>query len=246
MPSKRKVPIVERFSASRAAQLMACHGSANLELSIPGWVPPVIDREKGAKGKGSRLHEYLEGTSDLTARDLRCLAEALLYMADLRSRRRFHVLKEETVEATWLQSKPRTTVDVVLYTADELHIVDYKTGMIEVSPINNEQLMYYALCFAHLAPKADGVHLHIVQPWTKESNMTEWFISAADLQDFMLLAQAAEKEILSGSTVLSPSDHCTFCPANPHSRSDKGRPMCPPMMQLLYPQHFDESAILDL
>ena len=52
--------------------------------------------------------------------------------------------------------------------------------------------------------------------------------------------------MLAGDTTLVPNDHCTFCPANPHSRGDKGSPLCPPMMQKLYPFDVDEDAILAL
>lgn len=41
----------------------------------------------------------------------------------------------------------------------------------------------------------------------------------------------------------SPGDHCKFCPANPHGRGAKGKPYCPAMMGLLYPQpavNYDE------
>lgn len=241
----RKQSMTKRFSASSAAQLIACPGSANLDLAIPGWTPPVVDEEKGAKGKGHRLHEYLDGTSALTAKDLRALADALIYMAELRSRRRFKVLTEQTIEATWLQTKPTTTVDVVLSTQDELHIVDYKTGIIPVSPINNEQLMFYALSFSDLAPKAKGAHLHIVQPWVPDG-MNEWYVSATELRDFALLAQAAEQKIINGDLSLHPSDHCKFCPAYPHSRGDKGRPFCPPALRLLYPHPVDIDEILAL
>ena len=237
--------MTKRFSASAAAQLMACPGSANLDVAIPGFVEPVRDEEKGAKAKGRNLHYYLEQTSNLPAKDLEALAVAMQYMADLRRRRRFKVLTEHEATADWLVSKPTTTPDVVLYTTDELHIVDYKSGAIPVTPIENEQLMFLAVTFAHLAPKAKSAHLHIIQPWAP-SGCQEWEISTNDLADFMLRAQDAERKILAKSTQLNPSDHCTFCPANPHSRGDKGNKFCPPMLQLLYPSNVDEAAILAL
>ena len=62
----------------------------------------------------------------------------------------------------------------------------------------------------------------------------------------MVLAQQTEQKILTRDKTLSPSDHCTFCPAYPHSRSEKGRPLCPVTMQLLYPDPFDEEEVLAL
>ena len=121
-----------RFSASKAEQLIACPGSADLELSIPGFTLPEVDETVGAKGKGSELHKWLAETGKLKASDLRKLAEALAYYSEIRGQRRFKVLAEETVEAEWLQTKPKTTVDQVLYVQDELHIIDWKTGAIQV------------------------------------------------------------------------------------------------------------------
>lgn len=233
------------FSASNAAKFMACPASAHLELAIPGYVPPVVDEMAGAKGKGTAMHAWLEETSKWTAKDLLFMSQALAYMAQLRSRRRFKVLAEESTEAQWLQTKPRTTVDVVLYVADELHIVDYKWGKIPVQVAGNKQLLFYAACFAHLAPKAKGVYIHVVQPTA--GIMEEVWVSAQELAQFMQEAQAAEAKIIAKDTTFGPSDHCQFCPANPHSRGDKGRPLCPAMMNLLYPpQQEDTDAILAL
>ena len=236
-----------RFSASYAAQLMACPGSADLEKSIPGWVAPEVDETKGAKGQGTRMHEYFELAGQLPPSQLRKVAEVLNYMADLRSTRRFQMLTEHTFEAGWLVSKPKTTVDVVLHVSDELHIVDYKWGKIPVDPEWNEQLLYYAVCavFDGLAPKAKGVWLHILQP-NAVNGLRKWYVTATELNQFKLNAQAAEAKVLAGDTTLVPNDHCTFCPANPHSRGDKGSPLCPPMMQKLYPFDVDEDAILAL
>jgi hypothetical protein len=206
----------------------------------------VVDETKGAKGKGSQLHEYLDKTSALPAKDLRALAAALEYMADLRSQRRFHLLTEETVEAEWLITKPKTTVDVVMWVADQLEIVDYKTGKIPVSPIDNPQLMFYAASHAWRAPKAKGVRVHIVQPWVEDGMQSHW-VSTTELADFILRAQEAERKILQKDLTLVPSDKgCMFCPANPHSRGDKGRPLCPAMMQLLYPMKANVAEILAL
>src|SRR6478735_5954626 len=49
-----------RFSASYMDRLMACPGSANLDLAIPGWEEPVRDDKAGAKGVGSSVHEVMQ------------------------------------------------------------------------------------------------------------------------------------------------------------------------------------------
>lgn len=235
---------MERFSASNAAKHMSCPASANLDVAIPGWEEPVIDHTAGAKGKGTNIHKILEDVVNLSVNDMEKISESISYVAALRRTRRFKVLTEVKAEATWLTSKPHTIVDLVLHLQDELHIIDWKTGSIFVDVNNNDQLKYYAACFMHLSPKAEGVWLHIVQPWA--DNMEKVWLSATELQVFITQAQEAEKKILAKDTTFGPSDHCKFCPANPHSRGDKGRPLCPAMMNLLYPSVTDEQAILAL
>lgn len=223
---------------------MACHASANLELAIPNWTPPVVDDMAGAKGLGTLKHQMLEPIMKLPAKDISYMSRMLQYVADLRSTRRFKVLVEETVTATWLDSAPKTTADLVLYTNDEIHVLDQKWGKIPVEVVENVQLMFYAVCYAPLAPKAKGVTVHIMQPYcdTYES----WFIDTNRLAQFMIEAQKTDAAIRGGSVSFGPSDECKFCPANPHSRSDKGKPLCPAMMQVLYPPIVHEDDILSL
>jgi hypothetical protein len=237
--------MTERFSASVAGRHMACHASANLELAIPNWVEPVRDETKGQKAVGTDRHKMLEPMMELSPGDLQHMIDVMQYVANLRKTRRFKVLIEEKVEATWLDSRPSTTADLVLYTQDELHVIDYKWGKIPVDVVDNHQLLFYDVCYAPLAPKAKKVTNHILQPYAK--NFDSWTVSTTELQKFMEEAIATEKAIAAGSLKFGPSDHCTFCPANPHSRGDKGKPLCPAMMQLLYPSAgVDEDAVLSL
>jgi hypothetical protein len=225
---------------------MSCHASANLELAIPNWVPaPVDDAADNAANRGTQMHEQFAGLAALSAKDMWNMAKAAEYVAMVRSRRRFKTMIEQVVSAEWLDSKPGTCADLVLYTQDELHIIDLKTGKIPVSAVENYQLMYYAVTYGPLAPKAKGAYLHIVQPWA--GVMEEWYADAARLKTFMMDAMVAEKQILKGSTVFSPGDHCMFCEANPHGRGARGKPNCPAMMSLLYPQPaVDYEAMLDM
>lgn len=237
--------MTERFSASSAARHMACPGSANLDLSIPGWTPPVEDPNKFvAKGKGDMHHHNFEMLFAMSPKDIRCYSEMLAYVGGLTAGRRFERLIEEEIVAAWLPSKPKTRVDLVLHTQSELHILDPKTGAVPVEVIGNYQLMFYAVCFLPLAPKAKGATLHILQPWNKNVGCQSWFVSRKELEEFKAEAIATDQAILNGSTKLGPSDNCTFCPANPHARAEKGKPLCPAMMQLLYPSIVDEAEIL--
>ena len=238
--------MAERFSASVAARIMACPPSANLELALAGWVHPVEDRTAdNAANRGTTWHEYFANIMSMPNADMQRMVQALQYVADLRRTRRFKVLIEQTVKATWLQTEPDTAVDLVFYTQDEIHVIDLKTGKIPVEVWDNAQLLYYGTCFAHLAPRAKGVNLHIVQPWA--DNMEHWFADTNVIKQFMAEAQAAEAKVLAGDiTSWGPSDHCKFCPAYPHARGAKGNIMCPATMQILYPSHVDEDEILGL
>lgn len=235
----------QRFSASNAGKHMACHASANLELAIPNWVEPVEDRTAdNAANQGTKVHLLFADLMEMPNADMQAFHRALGYVAELRSKRRFKTLVEETVEAVWLNVPTMTTIDLVLYTQDEIHVIDWKWGRIPVDVIDNEQLLFYGRTVAGLAPKAKGVTLHIVQP--RANNMASWWVDTTRLMQFTDEAIAAQDAILAGSTKFQPSDHCTFCPANPHTRGLKGSPLCPEMMQLLYPQHVDEDEMLNL
>lgn len=231
----------ERLSASNAAKHMACHASANLPLAIPGWTPPEVEDTK-ASAKGTDIHTILEHSGAYTPREQLKIAEAMTYVAKLRMRRRFKQLLEAPGEGWWLQSKPRTKADVVLHVADELHVVDYKFGNIPVEATDNAQGMYYSLAFSPLAPKAKGVHFHIVQPFI--DNYDTVFFSTAELEQFRVESLAAETAIAAGDVSFGPSDHCKFCPANPHGRGVKGRPFCPALMQMYYPMTVDVADAL--
>lgn len=232
-----------RFSASVAARYTACPASANLELAIPNWEPPVVDPDAGAKGRGTMLHEVAASVIKLKTVDMRHLVQALDYVQQVRERRRFNVWTEHTMQAHWLASQPWTTADVVLHTQDELHVIDLKFGKIPVETVGNHQLMFYGATYAPLAPKAHEVHLHVAQP--PAGVFEEWVVPTRDLAQFMLDTQAAEAKVLAGDTTFNVTDHCHFCPAYPHSRSDKGKPLCPAAMQMLYPPVMDEAAMFE-
>ena len=224
---------------------MNCQASANLDLAIPNWVPPVDDpTADNAANRGTYMHGLMARAAQLPRKDMRMMAEAMEYIAEVRYRRRFKALIEQPMEAEWLLGKPQTTADLVLYTRDELHILDLKTGGIPVHPEENGQLMFYAVTYGQLAPEAKGAYLHIIQPWA--GVIGEWYADATRLGLFMREAQEAELKIRQGSTHFSPGDHCQFCPANPHGRGAKGAPLCPAMMQLLYPRvDMDVDALLE-
>lgn len=249
----------KRLSASSASKFIACHASANLEVAIPGFVEPARTYG-GAAQAGTDVHKVIEDllgikyvtekkTSNFTGKDMVAAGRVITYIGELMSTRRFTVLSEHTIKATWLKTQPPTTADVVLFTQDEIHILDPKWGTLRVEVVGNKQLLFYAACYGHLAPKAKGVTVHILQPRAQGGpNLESWFIDAITLKAFMDDCIAAETAIEGGSVVMTPGDHCTFCPANPHSRGGKGRPSCPVLMDLYGYANppIDEDEILSL
>lgn len=240
----------ERFSASNAAKHMACPASANLELAIPNYTPPEPDDKIRASDEGTDAHEVFEKLMNYGNADIRHWIRVLEYIEKLRSTRRFKVRTEEKVKATWLAIDPRTgdhpdsTLDLVLYTQDELHVLDLKWGKIPVPVFDNVQTIFYSLCVLDLAPKAKGVTIHILQP--RADNLEHQYISGVELLKWQAKLHAAQARVNAKDLTFGPSDECKFCPAYPHSRSPKGAPLCPATMQLLYPSPFDEDEILGL
>lgn len=235
---------MEKFSASKAERIMHCTASGALEIAIPHWNPPVEDPNADtAASRGTKMHELFAAINELTPKEHLAFASAIGYVATLRQQRRFNVLIEQTELSDWLVHPVPTTADVVLYTQDEIHVIDFKWGRIPVEVVDNKQLLYYAATYAKYAPKAKDVRLHIVQP--NAGIFESWLVDTLTLAAFMADANATQQNLLNSNLSFLPGDHCTFCPANPHSRAAKGSPMCPAMMQVLYPAPFDEAALLE-
>lgn len=172
----------------------------------------------------------------------------LLFMAEcadyverlLEGRPRDTVVRtEEGLIANWLPSKPQTTPDITIVGQAHLEVVDYKAGAVPIDPVLNPQGMFYAACKRHLAPDATEFTVHILQP----GNLTAWTAPIETLDAWMNDAINADRRILAKDLTLSPGDGCKFCPANPHSRGDKGRPLCPVQMELLYPQNLTSEDV---
>ena len=164
------------------------------------------------------------------------LADAFDYVANIiatKDPETLEVLVEVKRPAEWLTTKPNTTVDCVIRDKDSMDVLDLKMGDIQVSPINNEQLMYYGETFIinpHTGERYTDITLHIIQ-----RNFTdEWTLPPVVLEKWADRVKDSEQAILDGDLTLSPGKHCTFCPANPHGRGDRGTKACPAMMRVLY------------
>lgn len=193
------------------------------------------DVEEKNDGVGTGIFK----TVGVPPRRIAFLAEALEYVADLIADMdpdSLEIFVEVKKKVEWLDTAPNTTVDLILKDKDTMHVLDLKSGEVSVSPVENEQLMYYGRTFGAL--DFEHVTLHILQ----RENIDNWRLTNKFLLDYTTKIQTSEQEILAGDLTLSPGDHCKFCPANPHTRGDKGNKACPAMMRVLYGERDVEAA----
>jgi hypothetical protein len=239
---------VKKFSASQAESMIGCHASADLEKAIPGFKLPendpnrepsipenigfivdMIDKvstdtgSSKAASRGSMLHACVATllAEFSTAGKFEMLTELFIRLNHVLQRRRFKMLVEVTALLDWLQRPVPTTADLVLYTADELHVWDWKFGTMPVN-VAALQLKIYALAFLHLAPKAKGVWVHVLQP----GNYAEVYFDLDQLQAAKDLVLQHEAEVIGGDLTFNTGKQCEFCPASPYTRGAKGNISC--------------------
>lgn len=152
------------------------------------------------------------------------------------------IFVEEKKSADWLETAPYTTADLIITDGDHMYVIDLKMGDIEVSPIENEQLMYYAKTFITTETE---VTLVILQ----RKNISDWDVSVEALNGWADKIRESERQIQEGDLTFTVGSHCTFCPANPVGRGDKGNVFCPKMLQVQFgardEQISDESVLAD-
>jgi phage protein len=119
------------------------------------------------------------------------------------------------------------TVDCVIVSEDTLHVIDFKYGRgVEVSPVENSQLMIYALgAYDLYSPIYDfkTVKLTIVQPRLSAEPKT-WECDVQHLLDFAEKLKPIADLAFKGGGEFAPSEHtCLFCKAKYtcRARADK-------------------------
>lgn len=238
-----------KFSASQAEKFIGCHASADLETAIPGFVYPANDpkaqpvlpdnlgyivemidkvsRDTGsskAANRGTLLHAVVATllVEFSTQGKMQMLVDLFDKLNELMQTRRFKMLVECVATLDWLANPADTTADLVLYTADELHVWDWKWGTMPVDP-SALQLKIYGLAFQFLAPKAKGVTVHVGQP----GNYAALFFSNEQLEAARDLVIQHEAEVIAGDLSFNTGKQCEFCPASPWTRGAKGNISCP-------------------
>ena len=114
------------------------------------------------------------------------------------------------------------TSDAIVWDGETLHVIDLKYGRgVEVSPIDNEQGLLYALGSYHtwsLIYDIDKIEIHIVQP--RLNRFRSWQLNAAQLLRFGERARQAALETLAPDAPLVPDEKaCQFCRARHKCRA---------------------------
>lgn len=137
---------------------------------------------------------------------------------------REHVLTwgVETKVSLWYEPNHKGTVDFWYTDGDTLHVLDYKSGRVEVSPKDNTQLVSYACALIDeraLLPRT--VLLGIIQPFVGGFYGHEpkwWTVSIEELtackQELTWLAKEARNPLVR-SRLIPGEKQCRFCAAKP-------------------------------
>ena len=228
------------LSASGSHRWMACPPSARLEECCQ-------NKESDAAKEGTVAHELCELKvkvqlgEDVSMSEYEALKENPLFTKEMDACTNIYAdycidtAKEENglplieVELDLSSYIPEGfgTVDCVIVSEDTLHVIDFKYGRgVEVSPVENSQLMIYALgAYDLYSPIYDfkTVKLTIVQPRLSAEPKT-WECSIQDLLDFGERLKPIAALAFKGGGEFAPSEHtCLFCKAKYtcRARADK-------------------------
>ena len=228
------------LSASGSHRWMACPPSARLEECCQ-------NKESDAAKEGTVAHELCELKvkiqlgEDVSMSEYEALKENPLFTKEMDACTNIYAdycidtAKEEhglpliEVELDLSSYIPEGfgTVDCVIVSEKTLHVIDFKYGRgVEVSPVENSQLMIYALGAYDLYSSFydfETVKLTIVQPRLSAEPKT-WECSIQDLLDFGERLKPVAALAFKGGGEFSPSEHtCLFCKAKYtcRARADK-------------------------
>lgn len=126
---------------------------------------------------------------------------------------------ETKLDLSFIAPKTFGTADCIVLEGNTLHIIDFKYGKnVEVNPVENSQMMIYALgalkLFDGLIFDIKNITMHIVQP--RKNNIAKWTVSKSELlntQNKVIIPKA--KEALTDKAETKFGDWCIFCKAKP-------------------------------
>ncbi len=222
-----------KLSASGAHRWMLCPGSVKAEEDIPEQSNPYS--EEGTKAHGiaaNKLNSIYHGqaTDDTYYGDeLEKHTDGYVeYIENLKlnitnKHNKYsdtYVLIEKKVNFSNLVPDGFGTADCVIYSCDELHIIDFKYGLTPVYAYDNMQLLLYAIGALNLycserniyTANIEKVTMHIVQP--RINNYSTWELSIYELYAYYKYINHKALEALKDDAPRIPSEEaCRWCKA---------------------------------
>lgn len=251
-----------RLSPSASARWLYCHASVRLieRLAAEGKVD--LSRSSGAADEGTAAHQIRSDALELgmdawhfigTSQTINgvtyvCDEEMAAYLQigiDWLRRQPGEMIVEHRVDLNrWMPGQFGTLDTALIQVADRrLVINDLKYGEgIDVSPVQNTQLMIYALGVVDnfdLRLFVDEIEIVIDQP--RLGGMKPWTVSLVDLLAFGETVRAAVAAIDSSEPQFQVTDHgCQFCPVKD---TEEG---CPAYTRFLIDMLGDEVLDVDV
>lgn len=207
------------LSASGSHRWMNCPGSALFSLEFPEQQTSRYAEE------GTRAHELAErllnGHKAHETTDLEMLKNVCLYTAYVKNQAKGKKLSiEESNNLTWLHPElKRGTADAVIRGDWDIEVIDLKYGAgVAVSPVENSQLMMYALMALWdmerqcIDETYESVTMTIVQPRCGEEHIRSWTTDIEYMKAFAEDLQAAAALAMTEKAPLKCGEHCQWCP----------------------------------
>ncbi len=166
----------------------------------------------------TKLKPAVDAVTEICSQKLRIMSDKIFYASPTPHQ----TLVEPFVEL--IEGEAGGSIDLLAWSDDgkDVLILDYKFGFNKVSPVENPQALFYALCAAVdpstaiMLEKAERLHLAIVQPTDNddEPNYEVWTTPIDTLDDFeMAVYEAVDASNANEGTGHQAGEYCKYCPA---------------------------------
>lgn len=226
-----------KLSASGAHRWMSCPGSVKAEENIPRQTNKYADEGTLAHELAANYIYYIKNNGHCTIDMLVNYDDNMIKAADkyfkyvkdiynylVNKHHKYSdvdiLLIEEKVDYSNVVPEGFGTADCIIYSCDELHIIDFKYGLNPVYAQDNMQLLLYAIGALNKNSSADHfytgnvntISMHIVQP--RANNFSTWKISINELYSYYKYINYKALEALKDDAPRIPSkEACMWCKA---------------------------------
>ena len=108
-----------------------------------------------------------------------------------------------------------------LTSSNTLAVVDFKFGRVDVSPVRNKQLLFYAALLVNNGLFPDFIDLVIIQPTTSSSAKTHRILLSDAIDTLDKMRDFDKKLCSEGALDFNVSNECEYCPAIGHCPKTK-------------------------